>query len=42
MYDLHAVEEGWGDGGQVVGGGDEQHLRQVKRYVQVAAACQGS
>ena len=35
LYHLHAVEQGLGDGAQVVGSGNEQHLRQVVVHVKV-------
>lgn len=30
LNDVHPVQQRRGDGGQVVGGGDEQHLAQIK------------
>ena len=35
FYQLHAVEQGARNGIEVVGGGDEEHFRQVVVYVQV-------
>ena len=35
LNDVHTVVQGTGNGRGIVGGGDEQHLAQIKRYIEI-------